>query len=70
MINFFYVYFKLLPAKKLWDSDELAKDGRKGMLLGEEWRDNAWGSSREWLSQPVCLHNRVFTQLQIVDVTV
>jgi len=19
------------------------------MLLGEEWRDNAWGSSREWL---------------------
>lgn len=38
---------QLLPAKKLWDSDELAKDGRKGMLLGEEWRDNAWGSSRE-----------------------
>ncbi|XP_034555345.1 pumilio homolog 2 isoform X5 [Notolabrus celidotus] len=35
---------ELLPAKKLWDSDELAKDGRKGMLLGEEWRDNAWGS--------------------------
>uniref|UniRef100_A0A665WAX6 PUM-HD domain-containing protein n=1 Tax=Echeneis naucrates TaxID=173247 RepID=A0A665WAX6_ECHNA len=31
---------ELLPAKKLWDSDELAKDGRKGMLLGEEWRDN------------------------------
>ncbi|XP_028461128.1 pumilio homolog 2 isoform X11 [Perca flavescens] len=37
---------ELLPAKKLWDSDELAKDGRKGMLLGEEWRDNAWGSSQ------------------------
>ncbi|XP_039637131.1 pumilio homolog 2 isoform X11 [Perca fluviatilis] len=37
---------ELLPAKKLWDSDELAKDGRKGILLGEEWRDNAWGSSQ------------------------
>eukprot|EP00066_Takifugu_rubripes_P021267 XP_011610533.1 PREDICTED: pumilio homolog 2 isoform X3 [Takifugu rubripes] len=43
---------ELLPAKKLWDSDELAKDGRKGMLLGEEWRENAWGSSRECLSHP------------------
>ncbi|XP_043963249.1 pumilio homolog 2 isoform X9 [Gambusia affinis] len=37
---------ELLPTKKIWDSDELAKDGRKGMLLGEEWRDNAWGSSQ------------------------
>uniref|UniRef100_A0A672RN34 Pumilio RNA binding family member 2 n=1 Tax=Sinocyclocheilus grahami TaxID=75366 RepID=A0A672RN34_SINGR len=36
---------ELLPAKKLWESDELAKDARKGMLLGEEWRENAWGSS-------------------------
>uniref|UniRef100_A0A3Q3KDN4 PUM-HD domain-containing protein n=1 Tax=Monopterus albus TaxID=43700 RepID=A0A3Q3KDN4_MONAL len=46
---------ELLPAKKLWDSDELAKDGRKGMLLGEEWRDTAWGSS---LSQPIMVQRR------------
>ncbi len=41
-------FFQLLPAKKLWESDELAKDGRKGMLLGEEWRENAWGASRKF----------------------
>uniref|UniRef100_A0A3Q3C3T6 Pumilio RNA-binding family member 2 n=1 Tax=Haplochromis burtoni TaxID=8153 RepID=A0A3Q3C3T6_HAPBU len=48
---------QLLPAKKLWDSDELAKDGRKGMLLGEEWRDNAWGSSHS-VSQPIMVQRR------------
>uniref|UniRef100_A0A3Q2VMM5 Pumilio RNA-binding family member 2 n=1 Tax=Haplochromis burtoni TaxID=8153 RepID=A0A3Q2VMM5_HAPBU len=48
----------LLPAKKLWDSDELAKDGRKGMLLGEEWRDNAWGSSHHSVSQPIMVQRR------------
>lgn len=41
-------FLQLLPAKKLWESDELAKDGRKGMLLGEEWRENAWGASRKF----------------------
>ncbi|KAK1875580.1 Pumilio like 2 [Dissostichus eleginoides] len=47
-----------LPAKKLWDSDELAKDGRKGMLLGEEWRDNAWGTSHHSVSQPIMVQRR------------
>uniref|UniRef100_A0A674P164 Pumilio RNA-binding family member 2 n=1 Tax=Takifugu rubripes TaxID=31033 RepID=A0A674P164_TAKRU len=49
---------ELLPAKKLWDSDELAKDGRKGMLLGEEWRENAWGSSHHSVSQPIMVQRR------------
>ncbi|KAK6297175.1 hypothetical protein J4Q44_G00317580 [Coregonus suidteri] len=49
---------EMLPAKKLWDSDELAKDGRKGMLLGEEWRENAWGSSHHSVSQPIMVQRR------------
>uniref|UniRef100_A0A8C7HNH1 Pumilio RNA binding family member 2 n=1 Tax=Oncorhynchus kisutch TaxID=8019 RepID=A0A8C7HNH1_ONCKI len=50
---------EMLPAKKLWDSDELAKDGRKGMLLGEEWRVNAWGSSPDHsVSQPIMVQRR------------
>ncbi|XP_024912695.1 pumilio homolog 2 isoform X3 [Cynoglossus semilaevis] len=49
---------ELLPAKKLWESDELAKDGRKGMLLGEEWRDNAWGTSHHSVSQPIMVQRR------------
>ncbi|XP_056336856.1 pumilio homolog 2-like [Danio aesculapii] len=39
---------ELLPTKKLWESDELAKDGRKAILVGEEWRENAWSSSRKF----------------------
>lgn len=38
---------QLLPAKKFWESDESAKDGQKGIFLGEEWRENAWGASRK-----------------------
>ncbi|XP_014853007.1 PREDICTED: pumilio homolog 2 isoform X6 [Poecilia mexicana] len=49
---------ELLPTKKIWDSDELAKDGRKGMLLGEEWRENAWGSSHHSVSQPIMVQRR------------
>uniref|UniRef100_H2MB76 Pumilio RNA-binding family member 2 n=1 Tax=Oryzias latipes TaxID=8090 RepID=H2MB76_ORYLA len=49
---------ELLPAKKLWDSDELTKDGRKGMILGEEWRGNAWGSSHHSVSQPIMVQRR------------
>ncbi|XP_058612223.1 pumilio homolog 2 isoform X6 [Onychostoma macrolepis] len=49
---------ELLPAKKLWESDELAKDGRKGMLLGEEWRENAWGASHHSVSQPIMVQRR------------
>uniref|UniRef100_A0A4W5MSA4 Pumilio RNA binding family member 2 n=1 Tax=Hucho hucho TaxID=62062 RepID=A0A4W5MSA4_9TELE len=50
---------ELLPAKKLWDSDDLSKDGRKGMLLGEEWRESAWGSSPDHsVSQPIMVQRR------------
>uniref|UniRef100_A0A4W5MSN2 Pumilio RNA binding family member 2 n=1 Tax=Hucho hucho TaxID=62062 RepID=A0A4W5MSN2_9TELE len=49
---------ELLPAKKLWDSDDLSKDGRKGMLLGEEWRESAWGSSHHSVSQPIMVQRR------------
>nr|ABS76148.1 pum-like protein [Danio rerio] len=49
---------ELLPAKKLWESDELAKDGRKAMLVGEEWRENAWSSSHHALSQPIMVQKR------------
>ncbi|MGH0127750.1 UNVERIFIED_CONTAM: hypothetical protein FKN15_035449 [Acipenser sinensis] len=37
---------QLLPAKKFWESDESAKEGQKGMFLGDEWRENAWGASQ------------------------
>ncbi|MEQ2270578.1 Pumilio 2 [Xenotaenia resolanae] len=49
---------ELLPTKKIWDSDELAKDGRKGILLGEEWRENAWGPSHHSVSQPIMVQRR------------
>ncbi|XP_051954771.1 pumilio homolog 2-like isoform X7 [Xyrauchen texanus] len=39
---------ELLPAKKLWESDELAK----------EWRENAWGSSHHSVSQPIMVQRR------------
>ncbi|XP_018587075.2 pumilio homolog 2 isoform X2 [Scleropages formosus] len=44
---------ELLPAKKLWESDELGKDGQKAMFLGEEWRENTWGASHHSVSQPI-----------------
>uniref|UniRef100_A0AAY4AZV6 PUM-HD domain-containing protein n=1 Tax=Denticeps clupeoides TaxID=299321 RepID=A0AAY4AZV6_9TELE len=49
---------ELLPAKKLWESDELPKDGRKGILLGEEWRETAWGPSHHSVSQPIMVQRR------------
>ncbi|XP_026147326.1 pumilio homolog 2 isoform X7 [Carassius auratus] len=49
---------ELLPANKFWESDEFVKDGRKGMLLGEEWRENAWGASRHSVSQPIMVQRR------------
>ncbi|XP_059369252.1 pumilio homolog 2-like isoform X8 [Carassius carassius] len=49
---------ELLPAKKFWESDEFVKDGRKGMLLGEEWRENAWGASHHSVSQPIMVQRR------------
>ncbi|XP_075564470.1 pumilio homolog 2 isoform X6 [Pelecanus crispus] len=35
---------ELLPAKKFWEPDDSAKDGQKGIFLGDEWRETAWGT--------------------------
>ncbi|RXM27949.1 Pumilio-like 2 [Acipenser ruthenus] len=50
---------ELLPAKKFWESDESAKEGQKGMFLGDEWRENAWGASHHSVSQPIMVHRRL-----------
>ena len=34
---------QLLPGKKFWETDESSKDGPKGIFLGDQWRDSAWG---------------------------
>ncbi|MGH0123705.1 UNVERIFIED_CONTAM: hypothetical protein FKN15_019408 [Acipenser sinensis] len=49
---------QLLPAKKFWESDESAKEGQKGMFLGDEWRENAWGASHHSVSQPIMVQRR------------
>uniref|UniRef100_W5NKU6 Pumilio RNA-binding family member 2 n=1 Tax=Lepisosteus oculatus TaxID=7918 RepID=W5NKU6_LEPOC len=49
---------ELLPAKKFWESDEPTKDGQKGIFLGDEWRDNAWGPSHHSVSQPIMVQRR------------
>ncbi|RXM30439.1 Pumilio-like 2 [Acipenser ruthenus] len=49
---------ELLPAKKFWESDESAKEGQKGMFLGDEWRENAWGASHHSVSQPIMVQRR------------
>jgi hypothetical protein len=36
---------QLLPGKKFWETDESSKDGPKGIFLGDQWRDSAWGTS-------------------------
>ncbi|XP_015504554.1 pumilio homolog 1 [Parus major] len=36
---------QLLPGKKFWESDDSSKDGPKGIFLGDQWRDSAWGTS-------------------------
>eukprot|EP00062_Callorhinchus_milii_P020940 gi/632977139/ref/XP_007905180.1/ PREDICTED: pumilio homolog 2 isoform X3 [Callorhinchus milii] len=48
---------ELLPAKKFWESDDSAKDGQKGIFLGDEWRDNAWSASHS-VSQPIMVQRR------------
>nr|XP_033794660.1 pumilio homolog 2 isoform X5 [Geotrypetes seraphini] len=47
---------ELLPAKKFWDPDD-AK-GQKGIFLGDEWRENAWGASHHSMSQPIMVQRR------------
>ncbi|XP_029451832.1 pumilio homolog 2 isoform X2 [Rhinatrema bivittatum] len=48
---------ELLPAKKFWDPDD-AKEGQKGIFLGDEWRENAWGTSHHSMSQPIMVQRR------------
>uniref|UniRef100_A0A3B3QP84 Pumilio RNA binding family member 2 n=1 Tax=Paramormyrops kingsleyae TaxID=1676925 RepID=A0A3B3QP84_9TELE len=43
---------ELLPAKKIWETDDSAKDSQKGIFLGEEWRENTWASHHS-MSQPI-----------------
>ncbi|XP_038656100.1 pumilio homolog 2-like isoform X9 [Scyliorhinus canicula] len=49
---------ELLPAKKFWESDDSAKEGQKGIFLGDEWRDTAWGASHHTMSQPIMVQRR------------
>ncbi|XP_078069190.1 pumilio homolog 2-like isoform X6 [Mustelus asterias] len=49
---------ELLPAKKFWESDDSAKEGQKGIFLGDEWRDAAWGASHHTVSQPIMVQRR------------
>ncbi|XP_072354985.1 pumilio homolog 2-like isoform X1 [Scyliorhinus torazame] len=49
---------ELLPAKKFWESDDSAKEGRKGIFMGDEWRDTAWGASHHTMSQPIMVQRR------------
>ncbi|XP_067879532.1 pumilio homolog 2 isoform X3 [Heterodontus francisci] len=49
---------ELLPAKKFWESDDSAKEGQKGIFLGDEWRDTAWGASHHTVSQPIMVQRR------------
>lgn len=44
----FSLLTQLLPAKKFWEPDDSAKDGQKGIFLGDEWRETAWGTPRKW----------------------
>lgn len=36
---------QMLPGKKFWESDDSNKDGPKGIFLGDQWRESAWGAS-------------------------
>ncbi|XP_078397656.1 pumilio homolog 2-like isoform X5 [Cetorhinus maximus] len=53
-----HVEHQLLPAKKFWESDDSAKEGQKGIFLGDEWRDTAWGASHHTVSQPIMVQRR------------
>ncbi|XP_010135236.1 PREDICTED: pumilio homolog 2 isoform X3 [Buceros rhinoceros silvestris] len=49
---------ELLPAKKFWESDDSAKDGQKGIFLGDEWRETAWGTPHHSMSQPIMVQRK------------
>ncbi|XP_048387540.1 pumilio homolog 2-like isoform X13 [Stegostoma tigrinum] len=49
---------ELLPAKKFWESDDPTKEGQKGIFLGDEWRDTAWGATHHTVSQPIMVQRR------------
>ncbi|XP_061207202.1 pumilio homolog 2 isoform X5 [Neopsephotus bourkii] len=49
---------ELLPAKKFWEPDDSAKDGQKGIFLGDEWRETAWGTPHHSMSQPIMVHRK------------
>ncbi|XP_078094374.1 pumilio homolog 1-like isoform X7 [Mustelus asterias] len=49
---------ELLPGKKFWESDDTNKDGPKGIFLGDQWRDSAWGASDHSVSQPIMVQRR------------
>uniref|UniRef100_A0A8C5SMQ1 Pumilio homolog 1 n=1 Tax=Laticauda laticaudata TaxID=8630 RepID=A0A8C5SMQ1_LATLA len=44
--------------KKFWESDDSSKDGPKGIFLGDQWRDSAWGTSDHSVSQPIMVQRR------------
>ncbi|NWW53491.1 PUM2 protein, partial [Pedionomus torquatus] len=49
---------QLLPAKKFWEPDDSAKDGQKGIFLGDEWRETAWGTPHHSMSQPIMVQRK------------
>ncbi|CAI5769418.1 pumilio homolog 2 isoform X15 [Podarcis lilfordi] len=49
---------ELLPAKKFWEPDDPAKDGQKGIFLGDEWREAAWGAPHHSMSQPIMVQRK------------
>ncbi|XP_010155832.1 PREDICTED: pumilio homolog 2 isoform X3 [Eurypyga helias] len=49
---------ELLPAKKFWEPDDSAKDGQKGIFLGDEWREAAWGTPHHSMSQPIMVQRK------------
>ncbi|XP_077337085.1 pumilio homolog 1 isoform X7 [Lithobates pipiens] len=49
---------QLLPGKKFWESDDSNKDGPKGIFLGDQWRESAWGASDHSVSQPIMVQRR------------
>ncbi|KAG8588537.1 hypothetical protein GDO81_006021 [Engystomops pustulosus] len=49
---------QLLPGKKFWETDDSNKDGPKGIFLGDQWRESAWGTSDHSVSQPIMVQRR------------
>ncbi|MEE6484832.1 hypothetical protein FKM82_014066 [Ascaphus truei] len=52
------IFQQLLPGKKFWESDDSNKDGPKGIFLGDQWRESAWGTSDHSVSQPIMVQRR------------